>query len=167
MPSRPMPWRRRSLPVTVPAPPDAWPGAMRFTTPELMELEQQIAGAPATGRSSIEQEFFDATSRGHRLPPRAAISNVPPPWPISIALRALPNSPRAKATCGRVVDHFASLRHPAAGVIRWWSSPCAVRRARLHRQRSASLRLECPRTASGSSPAPTWRANRRSCARTR
>ena len=135
-------------------------GQVRFTTTELGELEAKIANA-ADRALALELEIFE----------RLAASVTAASAAIKAAAEALAVVDVATALAALAVERDyvrpevdgSSRLSSAAAAIRWSSRRWAQTAAR-----SSPTIAICPApAASGSSPAPTWRANRHSCARTR
>ncbi len=140
-------------------------GAMRFTTNALVELEAKIASA-ADRALKLELEMFaelarDASGAGGRpsRPRRRARRDR-----CRSRARRTRGQTRVDAAAGRPLARFPHRR--AAGI------PSSRRRSRRAASASsptiATSRAARPRAAGWrSSPARTWPANRRSCARMR
>ena len=141
-------------------------GAMRFTTNALIELEiaHRLGGRPRAGARArrVRAAAGEALARERDAARRSARR-----WPKSTSPRRSPNW-RSSAIWSRprVDDSLAfeidDGRHPVV------EAALAGARRAVRRQRLRSLR-RARRRAGGWrwSPAPTWRANRPSCARTR
>ena len=140
-------------------------GAMRFTTNALIDLEARIASA-AERALALELDAFDA----------AAPAGAGRERDLARLRRGAGRDRRrrrARRTRGQALlvaaagRRFARLRDrgrpPSGGRGGARGARRAVRRQRLRPVRRARRR----RPASRSSPAPTWRASRPSCARTR
>ncbi len=145
--------------------------AVRFSTAELVDIEGRIASA--TERAlSLEQEIFaelaSAIEREHRELGRIAAALAELDATMGLAELA-----RAEGYTRPIIDdsqvfEIRGGRHPvveqalrAARAGAFIDNDCVLGRGDIG-GRTKSLK-----GASGWSPAPTWRASRRSCARTR
>ncbi len=141
-------------------------GAVRFTTTELADLEAKIAGA-ADRALAIELSVFDdlvddgrrgrRRDQGHRRGARRA--------------RCRRRPRRARRSRGLCPARRSRIRSPSpsrADGTRWWSRRSAPRASPSSPTTATSGRTAASTPgASGWSPARTWRASRRSSARTR
>ena len=138
-------------------------GQVRFTTTELGELEAKIASA-ADRALGLELEIFErlaaaviaasADDQGRRRGARRARCGG--------GARHARGRARLRAAGGRPLARFRHRGRPPSG-----GRAGAQRSVRRQRLRSvAAARMRAP-GASGCSPARTWPASRRSCARTR
>ena len=141
-------------------------GAVRFSTDELATLAS-ASPKPREQALALERALFDemaalalehARSAGRASPMRLAV--------LDVAVRAGRTRGR-RALCAARRSTMAWPSRSRAAVIRWWkrrwqADQCA--------RASCPMIAICRRTARagcGWSPAPTWRANPPSCARTR
>ena len=138
-------------------------GQVRFTTTELGELEAKIANA-ADRALGIELEIV-REARGASRSPQATKSRPPPRrWPCSMC--------QARSRCSRSNAAMFARRSTTRSTSssRAAATPWSSRRSAI---RSSPTIAICRRPAmrkrgeSGCSPARTWRASRRFCARTR
>ena len=152
-------------------------GAVRFTTAELIETESRIV-ACRRARARHRAGGVRRACRGDRRARSRRWASWPPRWPSSTARRGSPSWRRERGLRrGPLLDDSHDLRDPRRAPSRGRAGAGGRQGRRLHRQRLRAgrgarrradrLRRGDARRASGSSPAPTWRASRRSCARTR
>ena len=136
-------------------------GVVRFNAPELHELAMKVtqAGGHALAAEAAHLEELTATALAGR---EAIAATADALARLDVAAGLADRAAEGGWARPQFVDHACfevdGGRHPVVEAARRRTGR-ALRRQRLRR---------CPRpTGCGSSPAPTWAANRPSCARTR
>ena len=132
----------------------------RFTTPELSDLDRRIseAGERAAARERAVFAHLVQTALAHA----DALAACADALALLDAAQSAAKLAEAGTWCRPAGDRRRCVPGPMPAAIRWWKPRSPATRSSC--RTTATCR---PTSACCCSPAPTWPANRRSCARTR